>query len=88
MIWKIKWDERIAKDFKKIDLSIQKKIINYMEKRIASQKNPRIFGKGLLYEKFGLWRYRLENYRIICRINDDEIEIIIIQVGHRKDIYE
>ncbi len=87
MIWKIKWDERTEKDFKSIDSSIQKKIINYMEKRVAPQRNPRIFGKGLLHEKFGLWRYRVENYRIICRINDEEIEIIIIQVGHRKEVY-
>lgn len=87
MTWTIKWDERVLKDLKKIDKSFQKKIIRYMEERIAPLKNPRIHGKGLMYDKYGLWRYRVENYRIVCRIDDDAIEILVIQVGHRKDVY-
>ncbi len=59
-----------------------------MEERVASLENPRSFGKGLMYEKYGLWRYRVENYRIICRIIDSEIEIMVIQIGHRKEVYD
>lgn len=88
MAWTIKWDERVEKDLKKIDKSFQKKIIAYMEKRIAALEDPRVLGKGLMYDKYGLWRYRVENYRIICRIIDKEIEIMVIQVGHRKEVYD
>jgi mRNA interferase RelE/StbE len=87
-IWKIKWDERAKKDLKKIDTFFRKKIVQYVESRIAVLDNPRLLGKALIYNKFGLWRYRVENYRIICRINDHEIEVIILQVGHRKEIYD
>ncbi len=88
MIWKIKWDERIERDFKKIDKSAAKKIIRYMTEKVATLNNPRAFGKGLKYEKYGLWRYRVENYRIICRIQNKEVEILVIQIGHRKDVYD
>lgn len=84
----IKWDERIERDLKKIDKSAAKKIIRYMTARIAPLNNPRAFGKALKFGKYGLWRYRMENYRIVCRIKDEEIEILVIQVGHRKDVYD
>lgn len=52
-----------------------------IHKRIASEESPKRFGKGLQYEKHGLWRYRVEDYRIICRITDAEITRLIIQVS-------
>jgi mRNA interferase RelE/StbE len=88
LTWKIKWDARVEKDLKKIDQPFRKKITRYMEDRVATQSNPRVFDKGLLYEKFGLWRYRVKDYRIICRINDDDIEVLVIQVAHRKEVYD
>lgn len=88
MVWTIKWDERAEKDLKKLDKAYAKQIVRYMSERIAGLSNPRAFGKGLKYEKYGLWRYRVENYRIVCRINDDSIEILVIRVGHRKDVYD
>ncbi len=88
MVWKIKWNDRTKQDFRKLDKTTAKKLIRYMEERIAPLTNPRALGKGLRYEKYGLWRYRIENYRIICRIKESEVEILVINVGHRKDIYE
>lgn len=88
MAWKIRWDKRAEKDLKKLDKAFAKQIIRYMTEDIANLVNPRAFGKGLRYEKYGLWRYRVENYRIICRINEDSVEILVVKVGHRKDIYE
>lgn len=88
MAWTIKWAEQVKRDFKKLDKPVVKKIIRYMTERVAILNNPRAAGKGLRFEKYGLWRYRVENYRIICRIKDTEVEILVIQVGHRKDIYD
>lgn len=51
-------------------------------------KNPRVFGKPLSYDQYGFWRYRVEDYRIVCHIDDKKIEIIVVKVGHRKDIYD
>jgi mRNA interferase RelE/StbE len=85
--WKIKYTEIAAKQMKKLDKSISNQIDTYLNKRVAKQKNPRMFGKPLLHEKSGLWRYRIENYRIICQIQDHELIVLVVRVGHRKQIY-
>jgi mRNA interferase RelE/StbE len=68
--------------------SVAKKIVDYMDKKISPLNNPRDIGKGLSFDRSGLWRYRVEDYRIICRIQDEDITILVLEVGHRKEIYE
>ncbi|EKD69958.1 MAG: RelE toxin [uncultured bacterium] len=88
MAWKIKISEFALKQIKKLDKAIAKKILTYLKERIASQKDPRVLGKPLLHDKSGLWRYRVENYRIICKIEDNELVVLVLRLGHRKEIYE
>ena len=86
-MWKVSLDDRAHKELKKLDKQIGQKILDYMQERIATSQNPRRFGKPLSYDKHGLWRYRVGDYRIICRILDDELLVIALRIGHRKDIY-
>lgn len=88
LTWTIEWDDRARKELRKLDSSIQKEILSYLRLRIAESDNPRIFGQSLSGNKSGLWRYRVGNYRIICRIADDAFVVLVIGVGHRKEIYE
>lgn len=88
MTWNIEWDDRARKELRKLDSPIQKEILSYLRLRIAESDNPRIFGQSLSGNKVGLWRYRVGNYRIICRIEDDAFVVLVIGVGHRKEIYE
>ncbi len=88
MTWTIEWDDRARKELRKLDSSIQKEILSYLRLRVAESDNPRIFGQSLYGNKAGLWRYRVGNYRIICRIADDAFVVLVIGVGHRKEIYE
>ena len=88
MPWTIKFSEFSEKQIKKLDQSAAKKIIRYLKERVAPQKDPRLFGKPLLHDKSGLWRYRVDHYRIICKIQDKEVVVLILRIGHRKDIYE
>ena len=88
MIWQIKFDPRAIKELKKIDKVAQKRIFNYLRKKIAIEENPRIFGKSLKGDKKGLWRYRVGNYRIICELQDKNMIVLVIKVGHRKSIYK
>lgn len=87
MKWKIKYLKSIQKDIKKISKDEQKKIRDYLEKRIAKLENPRQQGKGLKGTHSELWRYRVGSYRIICQIDDEEIIILVVRIGHRKDVY-
>ncbi len=52
----------------------------------SREEDPKRFGKGLMYDKYGLWRYRIKDYRIVCRIYKDE-SIVLITIGHRKNVY-
>ncbi|WP_017296318.1 type II toxin-antitoxin system RelE family toxin [Geminocystis herdmanii] len=87
MVWKIRFNPRVEKELKKLHPSVQKKIIIYLKQQIASQENPRLFGKSLHGNMQGLWRYRVGDYRIICQILDHELIILVVKVGHRKHIY-
>jgi mRNA interferase RelE/StbE len=87
LIWKVEWDDRARKELRKLDRQGQNDILQYLRKRIASSENPRRFGKNLMYNKYGLWRYRVKNYRIICRIYDSELIVLVIRVGHRRNVY-
>lgn len=86
MTWQIEWDDRARKELRTLDPQYQKKILSYLRARIT--ENPRNFGKQLSGDKSGLWRYRIEDFRVICRIEDDTLTVLVIAVGHRKEIYD
>ena len=73
---------------RKLDHQLQKDILSYLREKISTKDDPRRFGKPLSYDKHGLWRYRIANARIICRIHDDELIVLVVKAGNRKDVYE
>lgn len=88
MAWTIKYSEIAAKQMQKLDKSISKKIDAYLTTRVISLNHPTMIGKPLLYDQSGLWRYRIENYRIICEIQETELIVLVLRLGHRKEIYK
>jgi len=83
----IEFDYNVQKVLKKLDKPIAKKILDYLKNRVAERGDPRTFGKELKGNLANLWRYRVENYRIICKIDDEEMIVLVLKIGHRKDIY-
>lgn len=61
MIWKVEWLEEARKELRKLDNQLQRDILEYLRKRIATKDDPKRFGKPLSYNKLGLWRYRVQN---------------------------
>lgn len=88
MVWTIKISELAAKQLKKLDKQTAKKIMQYLKERIAHQKDPRLFGKPLLHNQTGLWRYRVNDHRIICHLEDHHFVVLVLRVGHRKEVYD
>lgn len=88
MTWKVEWDDAAVKELRKLDRQAQKDILRYFRERIATDEDPRRFGKSLSRELAGLWRYRVRNYRMICHIEDQKLVVLVIRVSHRKDVYE
>lgn len=88
MVYKVLFSERAKKQLKKLDKHIAALIIGWLEKNVDGSENPRIHGKGLVENRSGEWRYRVGNYRIICEIQDDEVIVLVLEIGHRLDIYD
>ena len=88
MAWKIEYDPGALQDLKKLDRAIQREIIDYMDNRIANARTPRDFGKPLRGSRFGLWRYRVRDYRIICELQQKRLVVLVVAVGHRSTIYD
>ena len=88
MAWTVEWDERAVKDAQKLGHEARQKILKYLRERIATSEDPRRLGKSLLADKAGLWRYRVGDYRIVCRIEDERVVVLVLAVGHRSKIYD
>jgi mRNA interferase RelE/StbE len=75
------------KQITKLDRGAQKLIQKFLRERLVPAGDPRQWGKPLHGEKRGLWRYRVGDYRLICNIQDERITGLVLQIGHRKDVY-
>jgi mRNA interferase RelE/StbE len=88
MSWVYRFDERAFKERRKLGKQAQREILNYLDERVAGEGDPRRFGKGLKADLAGLWRYRVGDYRILCQIQDGELLVLVVAVGHRRDVYQ
>ena len=88
MSWDYKFSEQAIKKFRKLNPSVQKIILAYLDKYVKGSSDPRLFGKKLVANFAGTWRYRVGDYRIICKIRDHELLVLVISVGHRKNVYD
>lgn len=87
MPWTVDIIPSAEKDLVKLGKSAQKKVFAYLESRIVEIADPRSFGKPLKHGLKGLWRYRVEDYRIVCQLEDKTSTVVVMGVGHRKDVY-
>jgi len=87
LTWTVEWDDRARRELRRLDRPIQKAILQYFRKRIATKEDPRRFGKSLTRELQGLWRYRVGDYRMVCQIEDDRLVVLVVTVAHRKSVY-
>lgn len=85
MSYAIKFTPNAAKQVKKLDPMAAKRVRSFLEQKLAQLDNPRLLGKKLVHEEF--WRYRVGDYRILTNIDDDQILILIVEVAHRREVY-
>lgn len=87
MAYQVVYTKQAIKSLSKIDQAQQRMIIAWIEKNLINTENPKSLGKKLKGDLKEYWRYRVGKYRILADIDNDEIKIIIFNIGHRKDIY-
>lgn len=86
MSWKVRYSSKVLKGFKKLDPHARKRIREIIDSKIATLTDPRSLGKDL--KERNLWRYRVGDYRIIAKLRDNELVILVIKIGHRKNVYK
>lgn len=87
-IWRVEFSDSARKELRKLSHQAQSEILDYLRDRIATQENPRRFGKALRSNFSGLWRYRVRDYRIVCRIEEEQITVLVLRVAHRREVYD
>lgn len=85
--WTIEYSDTADRQLRKLDRSVARRIVDYMDRRVAPLEDPRSLGKALRGVLGNLWRYRVGDYRIICEVRDQELRVLVVRVGSRRDVY-
>ena len=87
MAWTVEYTRTAERRLRRIDLTWQRRILDYMDHEVALLDDPRVRGKVLTGEFGGFWRFRVGDFRVICSIEDALHIITVLKVGHRRDVY-
>ncbi|MCO5733171.1 type II toxin-antitoxin system RelE/ParE family toxin [Rhizobium sp. SSA_523] len=88
MAWTIEFDTKAIKQLQKMGDREARRVRDYLHERIKPLDNPRDAGLAMQGTKFAhLWRYKVGDYRIICEIKDKKLIVLVVEVGHRREIY-
>ncbi len=84
MAWKVEFQKSAAKQLRALDRPIQQRVLTYFRTRVLAADDPRQLGKALTG---GLWRYRIGDYRAICKLEDERLVVLVLEIGHRREVY-
>ena len=88
MAWTIIFSEVARKNLAKMDPQLAQRLTAYMRERVAKLESPRSLGQALQGSEFGVyWRYRVGDYRIVCEIQDKKLVVLVVRIGHRREVY-
>jgi len=87
-LWRVEFDRVAARDLRKLGTEANRLILKYLRERIATADDPRRFGHALTRDLKGLWRYRVGDFRIVASIEDDRFVVLVVTIGHRREVYD
>jgi mRNA interferase RelE/StbE len=85
--WRVEFHRAAVRDLRKLGADAEHRIVRYLRTRIAGSTDPRRFGHALTGDGKGLWRYRVDDYRIVAAIEDDRFVVLVVAIGHRREVY-
>jgi mRNA interferase RelE/StbE len=89
MAWTIEIDPAAAKELNKLDSVSTRRILKFLHERVSTLDDPRSIGEALKGSKLGeFWKYRVGDYRVISRIEDGRMLILVVKIGNRRDVYK
>jgi mRNA interferase RelE/StbE len=86
-VWTIEFTKQADKRLEKIATKEAERIVAFLKNRVAASVNPRDLGAALSGAWASHWRYRVGDYRIICKIEDEVVTVLVVELGHRREIY-
>lgn len=86
-VWTVEFKPSAFKELKKLPKPTQAQTLEFLDKLITEYPSPHTIGSPLQGQYNGFWRYRIDNYRLICEIKDSQLVVLVLGVAHRKDIY-
>jgi mRNA interferase RelE/StbE len=86
--WRVEFDPDAAKELRKLGRPAQEMILRYLRQRVATDEDPRRFGKALTGDMAGFWRDRIGDYRLIATFEEDRFTVLVLRVGHRREVYD
>lgn len=87
MAWTIEYSEAAKRSLKRLDRQAAKRIMDFMDTRVAVADNPRRIGKALQEPLDRYWAFRVGDYRAICELRDEVLHVLVLKIGHRSDVY-
>lgn len=87
MAWGIDYTQTARKRLTKLDKPVARRILDFMDERVAKQEDPRTHGKALTGPLGALWRYRIGDYRVVCEIRHSAVTVLVIRIGHHSEVY-
>ena len=88
MTWRVEFEPKARKDLKSLGGAERSAVLKYLRDRIDGSDDPRRFGKPLVDDLAGLWRYRIGDTRIIARLEDEVLVVMVVKVGNRRVVYD
>ena len=88
MAWKVELSTLAQKNLDQLDPQIARRLLTFLNERVASLDDPRSIGEALKGSRFGeLWKYRVGDYRLISSIEDGSLKILVVRIGNRREVY-
>jgi mRNA interferase RelE/StbE len=86
-VWRVEFDRAAVRDLRKLGAEAEQRVLRFLRERIAGSDDPRRLGHALTGDRQGLWRYRVGDYRIVAAIENDRFAVLVVTVGHRREVY-
>jgi mRNA interferase RelE/StbE len=87
LAWTIEFERDAIRQLNRLDKPVRRRIVEFLERRVAGSGDPRRFGKSMTGDMAGFWRYRVGDYRILCLLEDGRLVVAVVSVGHRREVY-
>jgi len=88
LVWTVKYADAARQQLRKLDRPAARRLVDFLDQRVAALDDPRSIGEALKGSRFGnYWKYRVGDYRIIASIEDKVLQILVVRVGNRREVY-